>query len=61
MNIMKRTQSDGTTVYQFRVLVSQSADGKQRTRAKTWKPPADMTAKAAEKKQNGRRSFLRPK
>ena len=49
MNITKRTQSDGTTVYQFRVFLSQSADGKQRTRSKTWQPPAGMTAKAAEK------------
>ena len=49
MNITKRTKSEGTTVYQFRVFLSQSADGKQRTRSKTWQPPAGMTAKAAEK------------
>ena len=44
MNITKRTKSEGTTVYQFRVFLSQSADGKQRTRSKTWQPPAGMTA-----------------
>ena len=49
MNITKRTKSEGTTVYQFRVFLSQSADGKQRTRSKTWQPPAGMTTKAAEK------------
>lgn len=49
MNITKRTKSEETTVYQFRVFLSQSADGKQRTRSKTWQPPAGMTAKAAEK------------
>ena len=36
MNITKRTKSEETTVYQFRVFLSQSADGKQRTRSKTW-------------------------
>ena len=49
MNINKRINKDGKTTYQIRVLVSQAADGKQRTRSKTWTPPVGMTAKAAEK------------
>ena len=49
MNINKRTNKDGKTTYQIRVLVSQTADGKQRTCSKTWIPPVGMSQKAAEK------------
>ena len=49
MNINKRINKDGKITYQIRVLVSQTADGKQRTRSKTWIPPVGMSQKAAEK------------
>ena len=49
MNINKRINKNGKITYQIRVLVSQTADGKQRTRSKTWIPPVGMSQKAAEK------------
>ncbi len=55
MNITKRTKSEETTVYQFRVFLSQSADGKQRTRSKRGSRPQDDRKRPLKKKQNGRR------
>lgn len=45
----RHKQKDGKVVYGKTYVLPDTADGKQRTRSKTWQPPAGMTAKAAEK------------
>ncbi len=48
-NITKRTNSKGQTVYRIRVCNGVKGDGTPRTWSMTWKPPASMTARQAEK------------
>lgn len=48
-SITKRARKDGSVSYLIRVLVEQTAEGKQRTKSMTWRPAAGMRASSAEK------------
>lgn len=48
-NITKRTNKAGEVSYLIRAFVAWGADGKQITKSMTWKPPAGMKPRAAEK------------
>ena len=48
-NITRRTNKDGSPSYLIRVYVHETNTGKQITKSKTWRPPANMRPTAAEK------------
>ncbi|MGN1202628.1 MAG: tyrosine-type recombinase/integrase [Eubacterium sp.] len=48
-NITPRKNKDGSTSYLIRVYVDENSEGKQKVRSMTWKPPATMSEKKAQK------------
>lgn len=48
-NITPRKNKDGSTSFLIRVYVDENSSGKQKFKSMTWKPPAGMAEKKAQK------------
>lgn len=48
-NITPRKNKDGSTSYLIRVYLEENGEGKQKVKSMTWKPPAGMAEKKAQK------------